>query len=246
MPDAIFADPRLAAVYDVFNPPGSDTAFYLDLAGSTSRRILDMGCGTGHLACDLALRGHQVTGADPAGAMLAVARQRRGSDKVRWVETDAAGLMLDDSFDFAVMTGHVFQVFLTDEDVQAALRILFAHLAPGGQLTFETRHPSTREWLEWTPEKTRERCHVDGVGTVQVEYDFQSASDALVTFKTHYGFPDGDTISVPSTLRFMRQDEVEAHLRDAGFTNLTWFGDWDRSPVSPDSPEIIVIAAQNR
>jgi len=80
MPDAIFADPRLAAVYDVFNPPGNETAFYLDLAGPAPLRVLDVGSGTGRLACALAARGHRAAGADPAAAMLAIARRRPGGD----------------------------------------------------------------------------------------------------------------------------------------------------------------------
>jgi SAM-dependent methyltransferase len=236
VPDAIYTDPRLAAVYDVFNPWDRDTAFYLDLAGAAPRCVLDMGCGTGRLTRDLAARGHRATGADPAEAMLTVARRRPGGDRVTWVATDAAGLSLDARFDLIVMTGHVFQVFLTDDEVRAVPRALYRHLAAGGRLAFETRNPSAREWRDWTPARTSERAHVEGIGSVEVHYDVQSVADALVTFETHYRFPDGDHAAVPSTLRFMTQDEVAAHLGEAGFTDLTWYGDWDRSPVSPTSP----------
>ena len=51
-----------------------------------------MGCGTGLLACEFAARGYDVTGADPAAAMLATARARPGGDQVRWVQASAAGL----------------------------------------------------------------------------------------------------------------------------------------------------------
>ncbi len=246
MPDAIFTDPRLAAVYDAVNPPDRDTAFYLDRAGAEPRRILDMGCGTGRLACDLAARGHHVTGADPARAMLDIARRRPGGDRVSWIETDAAGLSLEARFDLIVMTGHVFQVFTTDADVRAALRALAAHLGPAGQLAFETRNPDAREWLDWTPAKTTECVQVPGIGTVGVHYDVRAAAQALVTFDTHYRFPDGTTAAAASTLRFMSRDELAAFLGEAGLTALTWFGDWDRGPAGPHSPEIIVIADRRR
>jgi 2-polyprenyl-3-methyl-5-hydroxy-6-metoxy-1,4-benzoquinol methylase len=58
MPDAIFTDPRQAAVYEVLNPPADDTAFYLRLAGDRPLDGLDMGCGTGSFAVELARRGH--------------------------------------------------------------------------------------------------------------------------------------------------------------------------------------------
>ena len=91
-PSASYADPRLAALYDALNPPDASTAFYLGLPGPPPARILDVGCGTGQLACEFAGRGHDVTGADPAAAMLAVARARPGGDRVRWIQASAAGL----------------------------------------------------------------------------------------------------------------------------------------------------------
>jgi SAM-dependent methyltransferase len=237
-----YTDPRLAAVYDPLNPPAADTAFYLELAGETPMSVLDMGCGTGRLACELAARGHRVTGADPAAAMLDIARNRPGGDRVTWIETDAAGLSVETRFDLIIMTGHVFQVFLDDREVRSALRSLRRHLAPGGRLAFETRNPAVREWTEWTPEETRERVEVEGVGTVEVHYDVSSVTGQLVTFETLFRFPDGDAAVAVNTLRFMNQGELAAFLADAGFTDVTWYGDWDRSAVSPTSPEIVVVA----
>ena len=76
MPDEIYTDVRLAAVYEIFNPPAADTVFFIDLAGKVPCRVLEMGCGTGQQARAFAERGHQVTGADPAAAMLEIARGR--------------------------------------------------------------------------------------------------------------------------------------------------------------------------
>ena len=242
MPCASYTDPRLAAVYDPLNPSADDIVFYLDLAGKTPKTVLDMGCGTGRLACDLAARGHRVTGADPAAAMLDIARNRPGGDKVTWIETRAADLAVDTRFDLVIMTGHVFQVFLDDQDVRATLRNLYLHLAPGGRVAFETRNPAVREWTEWTPEQTRERVNVAGVGAVEVHYDVRPAAGPFVTFETHFRFADDDIVIAPTTLRFMNRDELAMFLADAGFTDATWYGDWDRSAVSPTSPEIIVIA----
>jgi SAM-dependent methyltransferase len=242
MPDAIFTDPRLAAVYPAFNPEDDDTEFYLDLAGASPLRVLDMGCGYGRLACGLAARGHAVTGADPATAMLQIAGSLPGAEKVTWIESDAGSLSLDARFDLIVMTGHVFQVFLEDEEIRAVLRNLARHLAPGGRLAFETRNPAAKRWLEWTPEKSREVADVEGVGPVEVTHEVTDVTWPFVTFQTHYRFPDGDRASAPSTLRFMEQKELAGHLRDAGFTEFIWYGYWDRSPLAPSSREIIVIA----
>ena len=148
MPSASYADPRLAALYDALNPPDAAAAFYLSLPGAPPARILDMGCGTGQLACELAARGHDVTGADPAAAMLALARARPGGDRVRWIQADAASLATEPRFDLIVMTGHAFQVLLTDADTMAVFETMRGHLKENGKVAFETRNPS----LDWAGE----------------------------------------------------------------------------------------------
>ncbi len=241
MPAPIYTQPRLAALYDALNPAGPDTSFYLGLPGRPPQRILDVGCGTGLLACEFAALGHEVTGADPAAAMLAVARQRPGGDRVRWVAADAAGLALPDRFDLIVLTGHVFQLLITDEQIAAALRTLARHLAPDGQLALETRNPADQEWQYWSPARTRQRVGTPA-GPVDVHYDIVSVTGDLVTYETWYRFPDGEALSVPDTLRFLEQEELAAFLRVAGLAVTQWYGDWNRSPAGPASPEIIAVA----
>jgi len=138
------------------NQPGADSAFYMQLADA-HKSILDMGCGTGWLACRLAALGHTVTGADPATAVLDIARRRPEADAVTWIETRASDLSVDTRFDLIIMTGHAFQVFLDDDEALSALTTLRRHLAPDGRLAFETRNPSLRPWENWTPAKTN-RC----------------------------------------------------------------------------------------
>jgi SAM-dependent methyltransferase len=245
-PSESYADPRLAALYDALNPADASTAFYLSLPGAPPARILDAGCGTGVLACEFAARGYDVTGADPAAAMLDVARARTGGGQVRWIQADAAGLDTGTSFDLIVMTGHVFQLLLQDRDVRAALRALARHLAPGGRLAFETRNPAVREWQDWNPRVTRQRVEVAGVAA-DVHYDISAVAGELVTYETWFQFAGArDPVVVPDTLRFMDQAQAAAFLAEAGLTQVAWYGDWDGSPYGPASPEIIAVASGDR
>ncbi len=78
--DPIFADGRLAEVYDPLDPDRSDLDAYaamVDEFGAHS--VLDIGCGTGTFVCLLARRGLTVTAVDPAEASLAVARTKPGA-----------------------------------------------------------------------------------------------------------------------------------------------------------------------
>ncbi|MCB8942420.1 MAG: class I SAM-dependent methyltransferase [Ardenticatenaceae bacterium] len=243
MPDLAFMDPRLTAVYDTFNASDDDTNFYLRLAGAAPLRVLDMGCGTGRLTLCLAELGHEVTGADPAKAMLAVARRKPGAARVTWIETDAAGMAVDGRFDLIIMTGHAFQVFLTNEEIHEALVNLRRHLAVNGRLAFETRNPAAREWEGWTRDQTTEQADIPGVGPVTIYYQTQSATNRFVTFHACFRFGEEAMIEAPSTLRFMDQAELAAYLQKAGFTNMEWLGNWDGAPLQLNSPEIIVIAS---
>ena len=79
MTDEGFNEPRLAAIYDALDPDRSDLEVYVAIAEELgSRRVLDVGCGTGTYALLLAERGLDAVGVDPAAAMLAVARRKPG------------------------------------------------------------------------------------------------------------------------------------------------------------------------
>ena len=130
MPDAHFAEPRLAELYDPLDPDRSDLDVYVAMADEFGvRSVLDVGCGTGTLACLLARRGLEVTAADPALASLEVARRKPGADRVRWLHADAASLP-PLQVDLAVMTGNVAQVFVSDQEWAAALGAIRQALWP--------------------------------------------------------------------------------------------------------------------
>ena len=238
----LYADLRLTALYDAINPPGPDHAFYLSLGDPPPKRVLDIGSGTGLLAGAFAAHGHRVTGAEPSEAMLAIARRR--PEAVRWIQSGAAELSLEEPFDLIYMTGHVFQVFLTDEEIAAVLANLRRHLAPGGRLAFETRNPAARSWEEWRPDSSAERIQVPDLGEIEVHWDIRSVDWPLVTYETHVRLPDGERIVEPDTLRFLEADQLSHLLQQAGFGEALWYGDWDASPLTPESPEIIVVAGR--
>ncbi|MFI7217198.1 class I SAM-dependent methyltransferase [Micromonospora maritima] len=216
MPDAIFAHPRLAPVYDAFDGDRDDLEAYLAIADELDARVvLDIGCGTGNLALLLARHGRTVVGVDPAGASLAVARSKDREGRVRWLRGDATTLPPLHA-DLATMTGNVAQVFLTDADWARMLRGIHAALHPHGHLVFETRRPDRRAWEEWTAAPvTRD---VPGVGPVEQRLDVTEVDLPFVSFRYTYRFlADGAVVTSDSTLRFRDRDEVEASLAAAGY-----------------------------
>jgi SAM-dependent methyltransferase len=218
MPDAIFEDPRLARIYDPLDPDRSDLDVYAAMVAEFgARSVLDVGCGTGTLACMLAGRGLEVTGVDPAAASLDVARAKPGAGAVRWLHGDATSLPAM-QVDLATMTGNVAQVFTTDEEWDDTLDGVRAALRPGGRLVFETRDPAKQAWLSWTRDESFMRTDIPGVGVVQSWHQLTEVSGELVSFRSCAVFEaDGAVLTSDSTLRFRDRDEIAASLARAGY-----------------------------
>ncbi|SAK76200.1 methyltransferase type 12 [Caballeronia fortuita] len=246
----LYDDPRLVALYDVLNPFAADTAFYLALAESAAH-VVDLGCGTGLFATELAKRGHRVTGIDPSPQMLRVARAREHGGEVTWIEGDASALPFVGAADLLVMTGHVAQVFLDDASFLATLRAARRAIRPGGAIAFDSRNPAARAWDHWTRERSSKCVDAPDGKTVQVWHEGHAQPDPLSTgraaFTTHFRFltaPEApeQTVSATSELRFRTRDELARLLTDAGFGQIEWYGDWNRAPVEETSRELIAVA----
>lgn len=95
------------------------------------RQVLDVGCGTGRVAVELARRGTAVVGVDRSASMLAVAR-RRGPE-ICWIEADMCEVDLGRRFDLVLMAGNV--PLFTPPGTEARLvASCAAHVCPGGLL----------------------------------------------------------------------------------------------------------------
>jgi ubiquinone/menaquinone biosynthesis C-methylase UbiE len=113
------------------------------------RGVLDVGCGTGRTAAALTARfGCAVTGVDPSGEMLAVARERAPAADFREGRAEALPVV-DGAFERALMQTCVHLL-----DRARALPEAGRALRPGGRLAILTVDPAgvDRFWLaEWFP-----------------------------------------------------------------------------------------------
>jgi 2-polyprenyl-3-methyl-5-hydroxy-6-metoxy-1,4-benzoquinol methylase len=237
--DLSYQNSRLVEIYDLDNPWAQDTDFYLALAEPGLCRVLELGCGTGTLACALAQRGHRVTGVDPAAPMLAIAATKPHAEKVEWIQSRAQEYRSDRRFDLIVMMGHVFQILLTDEEVLAVLATMRRHLKAGGKAGFETRNPHI-DWAGvWGTHGPVE--HILSDGRLRETLEITNVSAELISFQQQFEFPEV-TLTTSSTLRFLSRTQVEDFISRSGLVVCEVFGDWDRSRFEPEqSPEMIFI-----
>jgi ubiquinone/menaquinone biosynthesis C-methylase UbiE len=107
------------------------------LAPAAGERVLDLGCGPGYLAAEIAGavgEGGRVHAVDPSPSMLAVAAARRaapGAAPVDLAAGDALAIPLPDGAVDAIVCTQVYEYV---EDIPAALAEARRVLAPGGRL----------------------------------------------------------------------------------------------------------------
>jgi SAM-dependent methyltransferase len=246
VPEDVYEDLLLSALYDDFNPWDHQDEFYTAQARNLGGPVLDLGCGTGRLAVRVARENLRVVGAEPATGMIAVARSRPGAEGVEWVQTPGQRLDLDTRFRFAYMTGHAFQAVLSDEDEYALLAAVARHLEPEGRFIFETRNPLDRAWLRWAGD----RAVVDTAAHGRVQESYEVGGDGitgLVSLTHNIRLLDREQELVGhSQLRFPPKDHLETLFAAAGLNLIEWHGDWDGSPLRDDSVEMIAVTARER
>ena len=122
--------------------PGHDAywyyrdAFFGEIVPPPGRATLEIGCGEGRVARDLAERGHRVTAIDAAPTMLQAAQEADPGGT--YICADAADLPFDDdSFDIVVSYNSLMDV----DDMPRAVREAARVLEPAGRLCVSVTHP---------------------------------------------------------------------------------------------------------
>jgi SAM-dependent methyltransferase len=201
----------------------ADLPLWRELAAEANGPVLDLGCGTGRVALDLAARGHGVTGVDcePAFAAALASRARERGLRVRAETGDARSLsLIDRTFALAIAPMQVAQLLGGRAGRTSMLVSARRHLADGGLLAVALADPlegipadealapplpDVREEAGWVYSSTPVDVR-DEPGATAIDRLRQAVS------------PTGELDESMATIRLDRvtPDELEAEARAAG------------------------------
>jgi trans-aconitate methyltransferase len=193
-------------------------------------RILDLGCGTGHLTGDIAERGATVLGVDQSAEMVAEACERYPA--LDFERADAREFGTEDSFD-AVFSNAVLH-WIPDADQDAVLETVRDALVPGGRFVAEMGGTGN---VERIVSATLEELQDRGYDADHPWY-FPSIGAYTPRLERH-GF------EVRRAVLFDRPTELDGGA--AGLRNwLGMFGDSLFADLSAEEQEAVVSAVEDR
>jgi 2-polyprenyl-3-methyl-5-hydroxy-6-metoxy-1,4-benzoquinol methylase len=188
-----------------------------------SKRILDVGCGTGRHSIELARRGYDVTGVDLSEAMLERARANAATEdcRISFVHADARTLPFNEEFDAVIMLCEGgFPLMETDEMNYEILRSAARALKPHGVFIFTTLNGlfplfhSVKEFLA--------REAAAGNATYDKNsFDLMTFRDHNVTTVTD---DSGRVIELQCDERYYVPSEITWLLKSLQFSTIEIFG----------------------
>lgn len=186
-------------------------------------RVLDLGCGLGWYAIELARRGYDVTALDWSVPYLQEARRRaeEAGVNLHFVHDDMSKLEYDGTFDLVLLWGNTFGM-LSDQDNRATLRGMARALTVEGRAFIWTQNylalPSRLNKSWDFPE--------DMPDWLYLSEDTRDVANGRFGFTiTAIHLPTGERIRLPFSWRLYLTPELRNIVAAAGLDLLGIYGD---------------------
>ncbi len=230
--------PGYLALYDPYlgERTGGEVDQLVALLKLEPLKILDLGCGQGRHAIELARRGYEVTGVDLSSYLLGVAAERASAAgvTVRWLQGDMRRPPVGREFDLVLNLFTSFGYFDDDAENAAVLRAGASALRPSGRMVLELIHGERflrdfqeREWFTM------------GQTTVLEQRRLDRARRRMHVQRTVVRNGEED-VSYHS-LRLYGGREIDALARSAGFARVELFGGWAGEPLTQASTRLLAV-----
>ena len=221
----------------------------LDQWPAASRRVLELGCGTGRVTFPLAREGVAVVGIDRSAEMLhrAVQRKRRQRKKrsVQLVRGDIRQFPFpEESFPLVIAPYGILQSLLRERDLAATLTAVHDTLARGGIFGLELV-ADLPAWREYDNRVTLRGRRSNGARLTLTESVRQDRKRKLTLFDQVYEERAGTSVTrkrFTLTFRTLTVHQMASRLQKAGFEAVTLLGDYQGSPWDLRAEAWIVLA----
>lgn len=235
----------------------SDIAFYVDEARNAKGKVLEIGCGTGRVLIPAARDGVEITGVDRSSPMLDRCKERVAAEpaevraRITLHQADMRSFDLGRKFALAMVPFRPMQHLITIDDQMSALNAISRHLEPKGRLVFDVFSPDLRLLADPTRVEEREEMPETPLGDgrtlrrtsrVNAVHTLDQYSEIELIYYVQY--PDGRSERLVQSfpMRWYMKAEVDHLLARCGLRVVDTYGNFDRSPASDESPEMIFIA----
>jgi SAM-dependent methyltransferase len=209
-----------------------------------TKTILDIGCGTGRHAIELAKRGYSVTGIDLSASQLerAAHKAKEAGVRVNFLRLNACSLPFRNEFDFAIMLCEGgFSLQETDALNFQILEGAERALRSPGKLIFSTLNAlfplyhNLRDFLNADP---------SGVKTDKCTFDAMTFRDHTTITVTD---DDGKEVTMEADERYYSPSEISWYLTSLQFKQISihgcHLGSFSRDhALTTDDFEMLVIA----
>ncbi|HET8925379.1 MAG TPA: class I SAM-dependent methyltransferase [Candidatus Acidoferrum sp.] len=233
-----------------------DVAFYRDAAREYGDPILELGCGTGRITMALAEAGKRITGLDLSERMLERAVQKRAAlrvearERLHLIQGDMTKFDLGEKFRLIIIPFRPLQHLLEVRQHIACLECVRKHLRPGGRLildVFQTDAERIHDPIHMreslvTEYKTSDGRQVRISERLAAFHRAEQRNDVEMIFSVEHPGGRKERLVFAWPLRYFFRYEVEHLLARCGFRVKAQYGNFDRTPIRDDSPEMIFVA----
>ncbi len=193
-----------------------------ELDHDRSKKILDIGCGTGRHAIELTKRGYQVTGIDLSEGQLKRAREKAEKEgfSIPFLQMDARNLPFKKEFDVAIMLCEGgFPLMETDEMNFEILKNASESLKEKGKFIFTTLNGLFP--LFHSINEFHDREEDEGARYLSETFDLMTMRDRNVTT---FIDDDGKELELLCNERYYLPSEITWLLKSLGFKTIDIFG----------------------
>jgi SAM-dependent methyltransferase len=210
-----------------------------ELGFNKDRRILDIGCGTGRHAIELAGRGYKVIGVDLSNAQLQRAKEKAKDAKldIEFIQKDARELEFNELFDMVIMICEGgFPLMETDEMNFKILQNAARALKENGKFIFTTLNAFFPLSHTEHPSGTSQNSSFD-LGTLRRTFKFKITDDS------------GKEREISGNERYYCPSEITWYLKSLNFRDIGIYGcklgAFSRNEkLSKDDFEMLVVAGK--